>query len=283
MLNPRLAVLVLATVAPAMLAPAVASAQTFAYTPGTQRYRIEISVQNQRDQNGGRAPAEFDYSTTQYVTVHLTRQSPDTLGLSVTIDSVGVESSMDAPKPDLSWEKGATLNGTISPSGHLYTFAAPTSADGNMRGLYDGFKYFLPALQSSIAAGKSWADTSRQRTGKRGSFDSVSTQRIITSRVTGDTTYAGQRAWRIERSGSLSLSGQGSEGGRGLRVAGDGTIRGVQFVSVAGVYLGSRVTQIMRLVESFEGTGDGPASTQTIKSEIQPVPPVRTANVTGVR
>jgi hypothetical protein len=99
----------------------------------------------------------------------------------------------------------------------------------------------------------------------------VSTQRIVMSKVTGDTTYAGQRAWRIERTGSIALSGQGTEGGKVLRVAGDGTIRGVQYVSVTGVYLGSKVTQIMRLVESFPDTGDGPASTQTIRSQIVPL------------
>jgi hypothetical protein len=248
-----------------------AGAQTFAYTPGTQRYRIEIATQNQRDQNGGRAPAEFNYTTTQVVTVQLTRQSRDTLAVTVTIDSINQESGFDAPKQDLSWAKGAKLTGRVSPTGEVYSFAPPADADANMRGLYSGFRYFLPALRASVAAGSSWTDTSKDRSGKRGPFDSVSTQRVVTSKVTGDTTFAGQRAWRIERSGSIVLSGQGVEGGKGLRVAGDGTIRGVQYVSVAGVYLGSKVTQIMRLVESFQDTGDGPASTQTIRSQIVPL------------
>jgi hypothetical protein len=246
-------------------------AQTFAYTPGTQRYRIEIATQNQRDQNGGRAPAEFDYTTTQVVTVYLTKQSRDTLALTVTIDSIDQESPVNAPKQDLSWAKGVKLTGTVSPTGQVYAFAPATDADPNLRGLYSGFRFFLPALRASMAAGSSWADTSKERSGKRGPFDSVSTQRIVTSKVTGDTTVAGQRAWRIERTGSIALSGQGSEGGKVLRVAGDGTIRGVHYVGVTGVYLGSKVTQIMRLVESFPETGDGPASTQTIRSQIVPL------------
>ena len=101
--------------------------------------------------------------------------------------------------------------------------------------------------------------------------DSVSTQKIVNSKVTGDTTVAGQHAWRVERSGSIELHGQGSEGGKVLRVSGDGTIRGVQYIGVGGVYLGSKVTQIMRLVESFPDMGDGPASTQTIRSQIVPL------------
>jgi hypothetical protein len=254
-----------------------AGAQTFGYAPGTQRYRIETVTQNQRDQNGGRAPMELDYTTTQIVTVTLARQSRDTLAMTVTVDSITQQSESDAPKPDLSWEKGVKVVGRVSPTGQVYAFEAPAGADPNMRGLYDGFRYFLPALQSSVATGRSWADTATQRTGRRGQFDSISTQKIVTSHITGDTTVAGQRAWRIERSGSMSLSGQGSEGGKVLRVAGDGTIRGVQVVSVAGVYLGSRATQVMRLVESFQETGDGPASTQTIRSEIHPI------DVTGVR
>jgi hypothetical protein len=266
-----------------LAAPGGAGAQTFAYTPGTQRYKIEIATQNQRDQNGGRAPAEFDYTTTQLITVHLTRRSPDTLAIAVTVDSIEQQSALDAPKEDLSWARGVKLSGTISPTGQVYRFNAPADADGNLRGLYEGFRFFLPALRPSLAAGTSWADTSKQRSGQRGSFDSVSTQKVVTSRVTGDTTYAGQRAWRIERAGNLSLSGQGTEAGKVLRVVGDGTIKGVQYVSMSGVYLGARVTQIMRLVESFQDTGEGPASTQTIRSEIEPLPPIRTADVSGVR
>jgi len=246
-------------------------AQSFAYTPGTQRYRIEIATQNARDQNGGRAPAEFDYTTTQVVTVQLTKQSTDTLGVTVTIDSINQETALDAPKQDLSWAKGVKLTGKVSPTGQVYAFEAPANVNANVRGLYDGFRFFLPALHAPIASGSSWADTSKQRTGRRGAFDSVSTQRIVMSKVTGDTTFAGQRAWRIERTGSIALSGQGTEGGKVLRVAGDGTIRGVQYIGVTGVYLGSKVTQTMRLVESFPDTGDGPASTQTIRSNIVPL------------
>jgi hypothetical protein len=254
-----------------VLAAAPAGAQSYAYTPGTQRYRIEIATQNQRDQNGGRAPAEFNYTTTQVVTVQLTRQSRDTLALTVTIDSINQESAFDAPKSDLSWARGTKLTGKISPAGQLYSFVPPSGSDANMRGLYDGFRFFLPELHTQIASGSAWADTTMTRSGRRGAFDSVLTQKIVNSKVTGDTTIAGQHAWRVDRSGSIELHGQGSEGGKMLRVAGDGTIRGVQYIGVGGVYLGSKVTQIMRMVESFPETGDGPASTQTIRSQIVPL------------
>lgn len=254
-----------------VLAAVPAGAQTFAYTPGTQRYRIEIITQNQRDQNGGRAPAEFDYTTTQVVTVHLARHARDTLTVTVTIDSIYQSSEMDAPKQKLTWAQGVKLTGTVSPTGQVYAFEAPANADANVRGLYDGFRYFLPTLHGQVASGASWADTSSQRTGRRGAFDSVSTEKIETSKVTGDTTYAGKPAWRIERTGSIALHGQGSEAGKALVVAGDGTIRGVQYVSTTGVYLGAKVTQVMRLVESFVDSGDGPASTQTIRSQIIPL------------
>lgn len=253
------------------LLAAPAGAQTFAYTPGTQRYRIEIVTENQRDQNGGRAPAEFDYTTTQIVTVNLARRSRDTLALTVTIDSISQSSELHSPKEKLSWAQGVKLTGTVSPTGRVYAFEAPANADANVRGLYDGFRYFLPALHGQVASGVSWADTSNQRTGRRGEFDSVSTQKIVTSKVTGDTTYAGKQAWRIERTGSIELHGLGSEAGKALRVSGDGTIRGVQYVSVTGVYLGAKVTQVMRLVESFPDTGDGPASTTTTRSQIVPL------------
>ncbi len=258
--------------------PAFAQTQPFAYTAGTQRYRISISYNNQRDQNGGRAPAQFDYTATQVVTVNLAAKARDTLTLTVTVDSIGIESALDAPRPDLSWEKGVKMVGTVSPTGRIYAFAPPADVDANTRGLYAGFRRFLPLLRTPVGIGSSWADTSIEQAGRRGPFDSVRTQTVILARVTGDTTYAGQRALRIERAGSVALNGAGQEGGRALKVTGDGTIRGVQYVNAAGIFLGSRSTQTIRIVESFPETGDGPASTQVIRSEIEPLPPVRTAS-----
>jgi hypothetical protein len=278
----RLLALVLALVVAAI--PALAQTKPFAYTPGTQRYRVTIATHNQRDQTGGRAPLEYDYTTSQYVTVTLAPEQKDRLAMTVTVDSIVGQSDMNAPPPDYSWAKGVRLTGSVTPNGRVIAFSPPANADPNVTLLYSGFRHFLPVVPATAGAGAAWADTSNERVQHRGPFDSVVTQVVINSKVTGDTTFAGQRVWRVERSGNIALSGDGTEGGKGLHLDGDGTVKGVHYLSPAGVFLGAKSSQTVRLVESFKDTGEGAPSTQTIRSQIEPLAPVRTAfNVSGIR
>jgi hypothetical protein len=261
------------------VARATAQARPFGYTAGTQRYRVTTITHSQRDQTGGRAPLEYDVTTSEVVTVTLASHGRDTLALSVHIDSIdGSSTNMNAPRPALDWARGATLTGTMSPSGQIYAFA-DKNGDPNLAALYASFRHFLTQFPGrTVGVGTTWSDTSRERVLHRSSFDSVKTETIATWKVSGDTTVAGQPAWKVERSSVIAMTGEGAEGGLALHLDGDGTIKSVNFISPLGIYLGARSTQTMRIVESFKESGSGAPQTQTIKSTIEPLPPIRTAS-----
>jgi hypothetical protein len=268
----------------AVAGTAGAQGRPFSYTPGAQRYRVTTVVHNQRDQTGGRAPLQYDVTTTQVVTVTLTPKSRDVLKLAIRIDSVDVQSGFDAQKPDVTFERGVTLEGTVSPSGHIIDFgsrvqeANGTLASSNVAALYKSFQHLLLAFPATpVQVGSTWADTTHETVFHRSSFDSVVTETATTWKVAGDTTVVGQHAWRVERSATIEMSGDGHEGGQDIHLDGDGSIKSVAFVNPAGIYLGARSSQTMRLVSSFKETGEGAPQTQSIKSTIEPLPPVRTA------
>ena len=260
---------------------AAAQGKPFSYTPGTQRYRVTTLTHIQRDQTGGRAPLTYDNTTTQVLTVTLTHKSRDTLGLAIHIDSADVQSELDTQKPDLSFERGLTLTGTMAPTGRIYDFGsradAATLNGSNVAALYKSFKHFLVAFPATpVSVGSTWSDTAHETLLHRSSFDSVSTETVTAWKVVGDTTVAGQHAWRVERNSTVEMTGEGSEGGHSIHLDGDGSIKSVSFFNPGGLYLGARSSQNVRLVSSFKDTGEGAPQTQTIKSTIEPLPPVRT-------
>jgi hypothetical protein len=267
----------------AVAALGLVSTAPFAYSPGVQRYRVTITTHNARDQGGGRAPMEYEYTTSQFVSLALAPKSQDALTMTMTVDSITQSTDMNAPPRDYSWAKGVKLTGIVASNGKIVSFAPPKTADANIELLYQGFRHFLPIVPVAFAPGAAWADTVRDHVQHRGSFDSVSTDEVINSKVTGDTTYAGQHVWRVERTGNVSLTGDGAEGGKPLHLDGDGSIKGALFLTPTGVFLGAKSTQTIRLVESFQDTGEGAPITQTISSLIEPLAPVRTASVSGIR
>src|SRR5512146_412667 len=69
----RLVIIAIGLLSIAALEPRAVSAQStaFAYAPGTQKYRLITEVHREQAQGGGRAPFEFDVTTTQFVTMNL--------------------------------------------------------------------------------------------------------------------------------------------------------------------------------------------------------------------
>jgi hypothetical protein len=61
---------------------------------------------------------------------------------------------------------------------------------------------------------------------------------ISTSRVVGDTTYEGQRAWRIDRATQISFAGSGTSEGQPLTMEGSSKGSDTLFITRSGMYLG---------------------------------------------
>ena len=135
----------------AVVQPAIAA--PFMYAGGTHHYRITSVDTRTQNQSGGRAPFEFTTTTTQFVTLTLTPHARDTLALALTLDSVGVSSTLDAPPANTDGLRGARMEGTISPQGKTYAFApAPGETDRIKIALYRAFSRFLAAVPPQLAA-----------------------------------------------------------------------------------------------------------------------------------
>lgn len=255
------------------LGTSAAQSGSFAYAPGTQHYRWVTEVHREQIQGGGRAPFEFDVTTTQLVTLKLTAKSPDTLQLGITLDSIAVSTKFDAPAPDVRHLFGKTLTGLISPQGKLYRFDPPAgTTDADVIALYTAFRPFLVSFPSKpVAAGTSWADTTNQHIDKDGF--AINVRSITLTRVTGDTTVNGQRAWRVVRHTDIVQSGLSSASPDSQRVTlqGTGSVNGVHVMSHDGVFLGSQSTQRVDLTEKNAISESAPI-TQTIKSTVERLP-----------
>jgi len=259
--------------------PARASrAAPFAYTAGTHRYRLVTVVKRTQNQAGGRAPFEFSQTTTMDVTVTLARRARDTMSIAVAIDTVYVTATLDAPPPSVAGIQGAKLTGLISPQGRVYAFAPPPGTPpGVETALYRAFRRFLvPFPSADVHPGTAWVDSTRDTVTKSG-FNTT-TLTVSTSRVTGDTTYAGQPAWRVERSATLATTGTATDATHHVELSADGTIRGVAYVGTSGVFLGESTNQThqMRMAVPDSGIESMPIQ-QTIQSTVSPLPAARTA------
>jgi hypothetical protein len=192
--------------------------------------------------------------------------------MTVTLDSVNVTSTLDAPPANTDGMRGARMEGTVSPQGRIYAFAAAPGDNQLKVALYRAFSRFISAVPVQLAAGATWTDTLAD-TFKRGEFD-IKTSTVTTSKVSGDTTVGGQHAWRVERSGTISTTGEGTEKGTPIHLTADGTIRTVQLLSQAGVYLGSAGTQTTHLVMSMieSNGGESQPIQEVIKSTVEALP-----------
>ncbi|HKV52664.1 MAG TPA: hypothetical protein VJO52_15825 [Gemmatimonadaceae bacterium] len=263
-----------------LLAPlgisAAAQSAGFAYAPGIHHYRIVTETHREQIQGGGRAPFEFDVTTTQLVTMNLSAKSRDTLQFEITIDSVDVSSKFNAPAPDVRRIFGDKVSGLISPQGKVYRFDPPAgTTDADIIELYTNFRPFLVSFPAKpIAAGTSWADTTMQHV-ERAGFD-VTSRSISLTRVTGDTTVDGKLAWRVVRHTDIVQSGQSSAGPDSGKVSlhGQGTVNAVRVLSHDGVYLGSLSTQRIDLTTKNAISESAPI-TQTIKTTLERLPDSR--------
>jgi len=270
-LNARVGIASAALVLSWMTPPVGAQSRPFAYAPGSYRYSVTTVVQRTQDQPADRPPFAFETVTKQWVRLDLAAKSADTLAMTITVDSVTVGSSLTAPPPNVDKLRGAKLTGTVSPVGRVYAFQPPGNADPETAALYAAFrKFLLPVPARALAVGSRWADTSADTVTREGL--NVTTRTVTTSTVAGDTTIAGQRAWRIERSSVIEGKGTGTEAGRPLRLRNDGTISGTHYLSMSGVYLRSASTQRSELLLSVSENEVSSPIVQTIKSNVELLP-----------
>ena len=220
------------------------------YAPGVQRYRLHSTVQRSQEQNGKKTSGTI--TNEQQVTVAL--QAPgskgalsdkDTLHFDVTLDSVNLSSDMAVQLPNVQVMQGTKVSGAMLPSGKVLNFNSDTKvADGvDRESIVSSMAHFLLTLPANAAAGTSWTDTATTNVTK--DETSLKTSTITVSKVIGDTTVAGQPAWRVHRSSTLIISGTQVQSNQQISMEGTGTGEAMYYIGTNGVYLGSTQSQTM--------------------------------------
>jgi hypothetical protein len=102
--------------------------------------------------------------------------------------------------------------------------------------LADEMSRFLPRLRPALSLGTTWTDTTAGKVNQMGII--LDRTVIITSKVVGDTTYQGERAWKIDRTTQATFAGTGTTQGQPLTMEGSSKGTDNLFVARSGTYLG---------------------------------------------
>jgi hypothetical protein len=245
------------------------------YTPTEQHYRLHSTVERSQEQNGQKTSGVI--TNEQQVTVSLKAtgsksaiSDKDTLQFAVTLDSVNMSSNLAVNLPDVKVMEGTRVSGTMLPSGKVLKFASDTKAtDGvDRESIVSSMAHFLLTLPVNASANATWADTATQNFSKDG--NTLKTSTITVSKVMGDTTVAGQKAWRVHRSSTLVINGTQAQSNQQISMDGTGTGEAMYYIGTNGVYLGSTSTQSMN--ETVKANGIVIPVKQTATSVVTIIP-----------
>lgn len=242
---------VFTTLALTAVCTATAAAQQGQYAPGRSQYRLN-SV-NKLTQEAQGQKVEQEVTSQQQLTVVLGRQSRDTLSFAMTLDSAKVQIN-PGPTPDVSKIIGLRLTGMLSPFGAVYLTRPPEGGDTTVTAsVADELSRFLPRLRPNLAIGTAWTDTTSGKVSQTGM--SLDRTVISTSKVVADTTYQGERAWRIERATEATFAGTGTMQGQPLTMEGSSKGSDQLFVTRNGIYLGGLMNNAATIKVVMVGSG----------------------------
>lgn len=252
----------------AMLAGAAAlpAQGRLGYAPGAQRYHLVSVITRSQEMAGQKT--QFRITNEQQVSVKLAPHGRDTLDFSYTLDSSRITSDPPAQLPDVGKLQGTMVHGSMSPLGKVYTASAMGAPEaGTAKNLVDGMTRFLVTLPKDAKVGSTWTDTTRNSVKAEGNDLDMNT--ITTSKILGDTTFAGQKAWRVQRTSVLAITGEQNQNGQTMHIDGHGTGASMYYISEAGIYLGSAGSQNMAMSISLPGTGQTVPVNQTVTSKVE--------------
>ena len=215
--------------------PVTAIAQDFAYSPGTTHYRLTVKSSGISEVQGKKREVGLDAE--QRMTLRLVPRGRDTLALSITLDSARIEAPAMGPL-DASPAMGMQVNAVLSPLGRVYSRELP-----NLRGrdaftlVAEEMARFLPILPAFLRPGLTWSDTLTEPVNQMGI--AITRTRIANFRVLSDTIIDGERAWRVQRNASTTMSGTGTAMGTPMSYEGNSVGTGMLFLSQGGRYLGA--------------------------------------------
>jgi hypothetical protein len=238
----RSAVLSLALLVVAPLVAAPLRAQGLEYSAGTTKYRLSTTTKGSQTTPMGNQ--DFQMELRQQLTVNVAKQAKDTLVATVTLDSLTVTGAPTAAG-SLTRLIGSKFVTLISPTGKLYSSKPQENPDPMLAQMNENVSRFLPIYRRDMKAGMAWADTTSGKTTQQGM--EVDRTTIASYKVLGDTTIAGEKAFRVERTSTVKAAGTGTAQGSPISLESATTSNGVFFLSPRGVYLGGRQNDDMNV------------------------------------
>jgi hypothetical protein len=222
----------------AAVTPGVAVAQGFEYAPGSAQYRITQTTKVTQEAMGQKQ--DLETSSYQLMSVTVARAHKDTITIAAIMDSVTQTGPM-GPPPGLDKLVGTRADAKISPTGALYTASVKDSTIVGASGLADGIGRFFPRIRGKLAAGATWTDTTSGKLKQQGlDIDRKTVSRYA---VLGDTTVAGEKSWRVQRTDSTTLSGTGMMQGQAITMEGKSAGQGDLYVGQRGTFVGGKGTE----------------------------------------
>lgn len=229
------------------------------YAPTTQHYRLHSTVRRITEQNGEKSDGTITNDQVVTMAIHALHgksalTEKDTLHFAVSLDSTNMSSTLTVQLPDVSVMQGTTVTGDMLPTGKVLNFKSDTkAADGvDRESIVASMAHFLVPIPAAATIGTSWTDTANTNVSKDG--NTLQTQTITNSSVVGDTTYGGQKAWRVRRQSVLKISGTQKQPNQVITMDGDGTGEGMYYIGSNGIYLGSTASQKMNMTVKAAGT-----------------------------
>jgi hypothetical protein len=242
-----------------------ARAQNVEYVTGTTHYRVTTTTKGSQTTPLGNS--DFELGVDQRITLDLSREARDTLVATITLDSIALTGAPGAP--DLSGLMGAKFVSLVSPTGRIYSTKPPSTSNPLLSQFAEGISRFLPAYRAELRQGATWSDTTSGKMNQQG----MDVDRTIISNYTveGDTTIAGEKAFKIARATTARAVGSGSSQGTPVSLESSSTSNGAFFLSAGGVFLGGTSTDDVDLKLKILAQGAEISMKQKAHTTIEPV------------
>jgi hypothetical protein len=240
------------------------AAQRLEYAPGTTRYRVLTSSTGTREQMGASVAVTFD--SRQVLTVTLTRSHRDTLALALSVDSLTGQAD-GQPIPPVAGT-GLRVLASLTPGGDVYRNSVKAASDSALPGIdVEDVARFLPPLRGAMRPGSAWSDTVAKPVMQLG----MELKRVVVANyeIMGDTTYEGERAWRIARRTSTTVNGEGAAMGQRIVVEAKGKGTGAVYVSAHGGFLGGFSRDEIISTAHIGDTGTTVSESRTMDTRVE--------------
>jgi hypothetical protein len=252
----------------ALALPTAVSAQGFEYAPTTAQYRLTSTTKGAQEAMGQKQ--EFESSNSQLLSITVARPSKDTVAMTAVIDSITAVGPMGMVPPGLDKLLGVKVSAKLSPFGAVYSSEGPKDTTiANVAQITDEMGRFLPRIRGKLTAGSSWTDTTTGKV-KQNGID-IDRQVVAKYTVAGDTTIGGEKAWKITRETTTSLSGSGAPQGQPMTMEGVSNGKGTLFMSQKGVFVGSTSEDQANIKITLAANGMEIGVTTTANTKVEKV------------